>query len=123
MTLTAKQEKFAQSIADGMNQSDAYRSAYAAQGMKASSINVNASKMMADAKVTQRVTFLKTELESKALWTREKSVLGLSGIAGDGNSKAVEIIAAIKELNSMHGFNAPTKHEVSSRVTVNVGFD
>jgi hypothetical protein len=123
MILTAKQEKFAQSVAGGMNQSDAYRAAYAAQEMKASSINVNASKMMADAKVAQRVTYLKVELESKALWTREKSVLGLSGIADDGGSKPVEIIAAIKELNSMHGFNAPTKHEVSSRVTVNVGFD
>ena len=113
MKLTAKQEKFAQSIADGMNQSDAYRSAYNTGLMKDNSINVNASKMASDTKVALRVAALKSALESKGLWTREKSVLALSSIADDGESKAGEIVAAVKELNSMHGFNAPTKIDVA----------
>ena len=113
MKLTAKQEKFAQAIADGKNQSDAYRSAYDAGGMKDNSVNVNASKLMADAKVALRVTSLRSVLESKGLWTREKSVLGLSAIADGGEAKPVEIIAAIKELNSMHGFNAPGKLDIA----------
>jgi hypothetical protein len=77
MSLTAKQEAFCQAIADGMNQADAYRHAYDTSNMKDSSIHVNASKLLSDAKVTQRVTFLKQALESKALWTREMSVKAL----------------------------------------------
>lgn len=123
MKLTAKQEKFAQCVAGGMNQSDAYRAAYSAGGMKDNSINVKASQLMANGKVSVRVDELKAELLSKGLWTREKSVTALAGIVDDGEAKANEIVAAIKELNSMHGFNAPTKHEVTGRVAVYVGFD
>ena len=59
MVLTSKQEAFAQAVASGMNQSDAYRAAYDTSRMKATSINVNASKLMADAKVAQRVEALR----------------------------------------------------------------
>ena len=72
-----KQEKFAQCIADGMSQSDAYRAAYDAGGMKDTSIYCNASKLMSDAKVVQRVDELKAVLVDKALWTREDSVRAL----------------------------------------------
>lgn len=123
MALTAKQEAFCQAIANGMNQSDAYRAAYDAGRMKPDVVNVKASQLMADGKVTVRVSELRDALASKALWTREKSVLGLSGIADDVGSKPVEIIAAIKELNAMHGFLAPTKSEVAMTVNINLGFD
>ena len=123
MKLTAKQEKFAQCIAGGMNQSDAYRSAYSAGAMKAETVQQAASRAMTDSKVSARVATLRASLESKGLWTREKSVTALAGIVDDGEAKANEIVAAIKELNSMHGFNAPTKHEVTGRVAVYVGFD
>ncbi len=123
MKLTAKQEKFAQCVADGMNQSDAYRAAYSAGAMKDTSINCNASKLLSDAKVKQRVDELRKALESKALWTREDSVLGLRAIAAGSESKAGEITAAIKELNLMHGFNAPTKLDITGNITLNVKFD
>lgn len=113
MKLTAKQEKFAQAIADGKNQSDAYRSAYDAGGMKAETIQSKASILIKKGMVGARVDELRVVLESKGLWTREKSVLGLSAIADGDDAKAVEIIAAIKELNSMHGFNAPGKLDIA----------
>jgi|SRR3990172_2498791 len=59
MALTAKQEAFAQAVASGMNQSDAYRSAYSAGKMKDSSINVKASQLAADGKVSVRVAELR----------------------------------------------------------------
>lgn len=121
--LTAHQEKFAQALADGMTQSDAYRAAYDCTKTQANSIHVNASKVAAIPKVALRVASLKSALATKALWTREKSVLGLAGIADGGDAKAAEIIAAIKELNSMHGFNAPTKHEVGLTVNASVHYD
>lgn len=112
MALTPKQEAFAQAVASGMNQSDAYRAAYDASRTKPESVNVNASKMMADAKISLRVAELRKALESKGLWTREKSVLALAAIADGGEAKPTEIVAAIKELNLMHGFNAPTKLDI-----------
>lgn len=113
MTLTAKQENFAQAVAGGMNQSDAYRSAYDAGNMKPDVVNVKASQLAADGKVSVRVAELKAALASKALWTREDSVQTLKDIATDGKAKSAEKVSAIKELNLMHGFNAPTKLEVS----------
>lgn len=77
MALTAKQEAFAQAVASGMNQSDAYRTAYQASGMKASSVNVNASKMMADAKVAQRVADLRKPVAEKAQITLESHLADL----------------------------------------------
>lgn len=112
MALTAKQEQFAQCIADGMTQADAYRSAYNAEKMKPETIWSKASELMADGKVAARVALLRSALESKSLWTRERSVKALASIADGSEAKANEIVAAIKELNLMHGFNAPTKVEV-----------
>lgn len=120
MKLTAKQEKFAQSLADGMTQADAYRAAYSAGKMKSESIWVNASKLMADTNVALRVSALKALLVDKALWTREKSVAILSKIADSNESKAVEQISAIKELNIMHGFNAPTQIELGGSVITRI---
>ena len=113
--MSPKQEQFAQCIADGMTQADAYRTAYDASKMKDSSIHVNASKLLADAKVAQRVAELKAKLVSKALWTREMSVQALVSAykIAKGKDNASGMTGAIKELNAMHGFNEPTKHELS----------
>jgi len=113
MTLTAKQEKFAQGLADGLTQADAYRAAYNASKQTDATLWANASRMASDSKVVARVALLREAIASKALWTREKSVQALANIADGGEAKANEIVAAIKELNLMHGFNAPSKIEVS----------
>ena len=116
MKLTAKQEAFAQAIASGMTQADAYRTAYNAAKMLPESIWSKASEVMADVKVSSRVSELKAATASKALWTRERSVLALASIADSSEAKANEITAAIKELNLMHGFNAPTKIELEGAI-------
>ena len=113
MKLTDKQEKFAQAIADGKTQADAYRLAYDVSKFKPEAIHVNASKVAADTKVALRIESLKAEIAAKQLWTREQSVAILAAIAGDCEVKASEKVSAIKELNSMHGFNAPTKTELA----------
>ena len=111
--LTAQQEKFAQAIASGMNQSDAYRAAYNASKTKPNVIHVKASQLAADGKVLIRLKQLQSALEKKALWTREDSVTALAAIAHGSEARANEIVSAIKELNAMHGFNEPTKHELA----------
>jgi len=113
--MTPKQEKFAQCIADGMNQADAYRAAYDAEKMKPESIYSKASELMADGKVAARVKELKEQLSSKALWTRADSVRALQNAISIAENKdnAAGLVAAIKELNAMHGFNEPSKLELT----------
>jgi hypothetical protein len=121
LKLTDKKEKFAQCIADGMTQADAYRTAYNPRpDTKPASIWDSASKIMARPEVAQRVAELRQKLESKALWTREKSVRALLGaykVAQERN-QSTGMTAAVKELNAMHGFNAPTQVELSGGLQI-----
>jgi hypothetical protein len=115
--LTAKQEAFCQGIADGLGQADAYRAAYDADGMKDTTIYPLASKLMKNDKVTARIAELKSQVQEKQLWSREMSVKGLVAayrVANEGKN-ASGMTGAIKELNAMHGYNEPTKHDVALR--------
>lgn len=123
MALTPKQEKFAQCVADGMSQADAYRSAFdVGATTKAETVQANASRLMADSMVRARVSDLKAALTEKALWTRQNSVQALISVLSNPESQK-DVIAAVKELNAMHGFNAPQKLELSGKdgfgITVN----
>jgi hypothetical protein len=109
--LTAKQEAFAQGIADGLGQADAYRMAYDAEGMKDSTIYSKASILMSDGKVTARVAELKSQVAEKQLWSREMSVKALVQAYREG-SGAVKV-SAVKELNAMHGYNEPSKLNIT----------
>lgn len=111
--LTAKQEAFASAVASGKTQADAYRLSYNAENMKENTVWSKASVLMADGKVAARVDELRKTLENKQLWTREMSVKALIGAYKEGNPTAK--IAAVKELNAMHGFNAPTLLNVTTR--------
>ena len=106
MNLTPKQEKFAQCVADGMSQADAYRTAYDCKPTtKPESIQDSAYKVMANPEVYQRVEELRAQLAEKSLWSRADSVNILAEIAQDLGNKAGERVSAIKELNAMHGWN------------------
>jgi hypothetical protein len=108
MALTGKQELFAQSVAAGMTQADAYRTAYNAAGMKTDTIHVKASELMRNGKVSDRVENLRTELAEKGLWSREQSIEALKGVVSNPD-RAGDITQAVKELNTMCGFHAPVK--------------
>lgn len=112
--LTQKQENFCQAIASGMNASDAYRAAFDTVNATPKTINEHASRKMANAKVKARILELKEEMAAKALWTREDSVRALrESIEENGSVK----VSAVKELNAMHGYNAPKKIEHSGTIT------
>lgn len=116
MSLTHKQEAFAQAVADGMSQAEAYRTAYSAEKMKPETVWARASELMGDSKVAVRVAELKAALAEKALWKREDSVSVLSEIALNtmGDAKYTERVSAVKELNAMHGYNEPAKVDLTS---------
>ena len=114
VNLTAKQEAFCQGIADGLGQADAYRAAYDAEGMKDNTIYPLASKLMKNSKVAARIAELRETVQEKQLWSREMSVKALVQAYREG-SGAVKV-AAVKELNAMHGFNEPAKLNIGGNM-------
>ena len=116
--LTAKQELFAQYIADGMGQANAYRTAYDAEGMKDNTIYSKASVLMSDGKVAARVAELKAQVAEKQLWSREMSVKALVQAYREG-SGAVKV-SAVKELNAMHGYNEPSKLSITGNMVTRI---
>ena len=114
VNLTAKQEAFCQGIADGLGQADAYRAAYDASDMKENSVYVNASKLMKNAKIIQRIAELKSQVQEKQLWSREMSVKALVQAYKEGSGSVK--VAAVKELNAMHGYNEPAKLNINGNL-------
>jgi uncharacterized protein involved in tolerance to divalent cations len=53
-------------------------------------------------------------LAKQQLWTREDSVKTLKEVISDIEARPSDKTGAVKELNAMHGYNAPIviKHEV-----------
>jgi hypothetical protein len=111
VNLTAKQEAFCQGIADGLGQADSYRAAYDAGDMKENSVYVSASKLMKNPKVTQRIAELRAGVQEKQLWSREMSVKALVQAFREGTGSVK--VAAVKELNAMHGYNEPAKLNIN----------
>lgn len=95
MKLTAKQEKFCQCIVKGMNQSDAYREAYDCSKTKDENIWCNASKLMSDTKVIQRIEELKQEVVECIKYTVDDSFKELNELL-DMAKKTENVNAALK---------------------------
>lgn len=86
--LTPQQEKFAQGVASGLSQADAYRAAYPkSASWKDETVWQAASRMMTNSKVSARVKELSTAIAEKvvdeaALIVRENLRLAKSRISG-----------------------------------------
>lgn len=118
VNLTAKQEAFAQGIADGLGQADAYRRAYDAEGMKDNSVYPKASELMKNGKVAARITELRAGVQEKQLWSREMSVKALVQAFREGTGSVK--VAAVKELNAMHGYNEPAKLNINGNLLTRI---
>lgn len=71
MALTPKQEKFAQLIASGTNQSEAYKQSYNAENMQASTIAEKASRLVRRDNIRARVEELQKPVVKKLEYTLE----------------------------------------------------
>lgn len=120
MALTPKQEKFAQEVASGKSQADAYRAAYSCEKSKPQTVQQKAYELMKVGDVSARVRELQGQLSAKSLWTREDSVRTLIEVLTDGEVRPNDKIAATKVLNDMHGYNAPIKTEGKDELTIRV---
>ena len=97
--LTSKQEAFAQAVASGMNQSDAYRTAYkVGPNTKPETINQAASRRMADGNLIARVAALRAPVAKKAQITLEshlEDLLQLRILAAKDNQFGAAITAEV----------------------------
>lgn len=100
--LTPKQETFVKAIVfDGMNYSDAYRSAYNTNGMSDKTVNEKASRLKDEDKIRARIKELSAEIDSPKIMTVTKRAEKLSALAeSDDPSVAMK---AIDLLNKMTG--------------------
>jgi exosome complex RNA-binding protein Csl4 len=95
MSITPQQEKFAQAVASGMNQSDAYREAYKVKPTtKTESVNQNASRLMANVNIASRVDELRAPIVKAAQLTLEAHLNDLKGLRNMA-TKAEQYSAAI----------------------------
>lgn len=97
--LTPKREAFAQAVASGKSQSDAYRIAYRTRdGSKPETINQAASRLMAISNVSARVAELRAPVVEKARMTLEghlEDLMRLRNMAAKGGQFGAAITAEI----------------------------
>lgn len=87
MTLTPKQEKFAQSVASGMSQADGYRAAYNAENMKPETIQKRASELMCKGEISGRVRDLQEEGAKIAVYTLAEHLSRLDKLSRGAESE------------------------------------
>jgi hypothetical protein len=115
--LTPVEERFANEVALGKSQAAAYRIANPrSTKWKDGSVYVKASLMMGNAKVKQRIAEIQQMLLIRSIWSREQSVIALKEVI-DAPDRKSDVVAAVRELNTMHGFHEAQKIEHSGTVT------
>ena len=101
--LTAKQEEFAKAIVEGMNQADAYRSAYNTSRMSDNAIYREASLLMSNPKVTQRISELRSELAKPTIKTAQERMEWLTQLIENDEESTGDKLKAVDILNKMDG--------------------
>ena len=111
MSLTVKQEIFVQRLIEGYSQREAYKFAYNCEKMKDESIDIEASKLFNNPKISLRYQELLDEYKEKAKWNRSKAEEKLMWLL-DKSQEDIEykvlkqansssMLNTIKELNTL----------------------
>ena len=119
--LTAKQELFVQKIIEGYSQADAYRSAYNTKRMSDKTIWENASRLMADSKVTARVAELRNELAKPSIKTAQERLEWLTQLIDSEEESTSDKLKAIDLMNKMQGeYVQKVEAAVTNAVNINI---
>nr|DAF86583.1 MAG TPA: Terminase small subunit [Siphoviridae sp. ctcx61] len=111
MSLTIKQEIFVQRLIEGYSQREAYKFAYNCEKMKDESIDIEASKLFNNPKISLRYQELLDEYKEKAKWNRSKAEEKLMWLLdksqedieykGLKQANSSSMLNTIKELNTL----------------------
>ncbi len=119
--LTPKQEKFVQNIIEGMNQADAYRSAYSCKNMSDNSIYVNASKLVNDTKVALRIKELREQLIKPSIMSAQERLEWLTQLIQSKEESTTDKLRAADIMNKMQGeYVQKVEAEVTNAVNINI---
>jgi hypothetical protein len=123
MALTPKQERFAQEVASGKSQAEAYRTAFNVKPTtKPETSQANACRLMADSNVSTRVAELRAAVAERVTWTMADSLDVLSTIAKglDADAKPSDKVNAVKAINTMIGLDAPSKLSITGNLVTRI---
>ena len=119
--LTPKQEKFVQSLIQGMSQADAYRSAYATKNMSDKTIHEAASRLVADSKVSARLSELREQMTKETIMSAQKRLEWLTEAIGNKDISVTDKLRAIDLMNKMQGeYVQKVEAEVTNSVNINI---
>ena len=119
--LTAKQELFVQKVLEGMSQADAYRSAYSCARMSDKTIWENASRLMADSKVTARLTELRNELAKPSIMSAQERLEWLTKLIQSEEESTTDKLRAADIMNKMQGeYVQKVEAEVKNAISINI---
>ena len=119
--LTAKQETFVQGIIEGKSQAEAYRSAYNTKKMADKTIWENASRLMADSKVTARIAEIREKLMKPSIMSAQERMEWLTNLIKNEEEGTNEKLKAIDIMNKMQGeYVQKVEADVKSEVTINI---
>ena len=127
--LTPKQELFCQEYIKTGNASEAYRNSYNTLKTKPDVINVKASELLSNGKISVRVAELKNELAKKHDLTKDKIVNRLKEIIFEQEQLGVDKVdlnamnKAIDTVNKMLGYNEPERIEHSGNLNHTIKID
>ena len=125
--LSPEYEKFAQSVASGMNQSDACRSAYNCEKWKPATVNNKASALMRIDEVRARVDELRKPAIAAVAITVQDLIRELEEarvIASTGERpQASAMVSATVAKAKLLGLEAPAKVEVSGAMSLLISQD
>ena len=121
--MTPKQERFAQEVASGKSQAEAYRTAFDVKPTtKPETTFANASRLMADSNVAARVAEIRAAAVEQLVWTMQDSLEVLAQIAKglDEDAKPSDKVNAVKAINTMYGLDAPSKLDVTGKLVTRI---
>ena len=101
--LTAKQEQFVKNIIQGMSQADAYRSAYSTKNMSDNAIYREASLLLSNPKVAQRLTELRDELAKPSIMSAQERLEWLTQLIHSDEESTGDKLKAADIMNKMTG--------------------
>jgi len=119
--LTENQEQFVQNIIKGMNQAEAYRSAYPRQRMSDKTIYEAASRLMANSKIVARLKELRDMAATPNIITAQKRKEWLTEVINDPDIDINVRLKASDQLNRMEGeYTQKVESEVKSTVNIRI---
>ena len=119
--LTMKQEKFVQGLIQGVSQADAYRSAYATKNMSDKTIHEAASRLVADSKVSARLSELREQMTRDTIMSAQDRLEWLTETIHDKDVSIGDKLRAVDIMNKMQGeYVQKVEAEVTNAVNINI---